>query len=106
MPLDLELLTLEQCQPLVGDPFALSAHTPEGEPRELELVLEAAAAGPGAAPADGVRRPFSLVFRGPLDAPLPQGITPLRHVELGEVGIFLVPIGSDGEGRRYEAVFA
>lgn len=52
------------------------------------------------------REPFSLVFRGPAEPALAQAIQPLRHPRLGTLALFLVPIGADGDGRRYEAVFA
>jgi hypothetical protein len=58
------------------------------------------------APAGAPRRdPFALVFVGPQPA-LEQRIYTLSHTELGEVDIFLVPIGLDADGSvRYEAVF-
>ncbi len=49
----------------------------------------------------GGRAPFSLVFRGGPDPPLPQRIYRVEHDELGALEIFLVPIAPD----RYEAVF-
>ena len=52
------------------------------------------------------RRPFSVVFRGPMDAPIPQDIYEIEHEKMGAFSIFIVPIGPDGEGLRYEAVFA
>ena len=55
---------------------------------------------------EGMREPFSLVFRGPMDPLLAQRIYPLDHAEMGQRDIFLVPIGPDQEGMRYEAVFA
>jgi len=48
---------------------------------------------------------FSLQFRAPRDAPISQGIYRLEHDRLGALDIFLVPIGLDGNGVRYEAVF-
>lgn len=48
---------------------------------------------------------FSLVFLGPLDAPIHQGIYRLDHEKLGPLDLFLVPIGKDKDGVRYEAVF-
>ena len=51
------------------------------------------------------RKPFSLIFRGPFRPPLVQRIWPLEHSALGTLEIFLVPIGPDGQGMRYEAVF-
>ena len=51
------------------------------------------------------RKPFSLIFRGPFRPQLVQRIWPLEHAALGTLEIFLVPIGPDAEGVRYEAVF-
>ncbi len=48
---------------------------------------------------------FSLVFRGARDRPLEQKIYRLRHAALGDGELFLVPIGVDADGRRYEAGF-
>ncbi|HYA37228.1 MAG TPA: hypothetical protein VEI74_03015 [Candidatus Methylomirabilis sp.] len=53
----------------------------------------------------GRRVPFSLVFRGPLEPVLPQRIYRLEHGGLGTLEIFLVPLGPDKDGMRYEAVF-
>ena len=52
------------------------------------------------------RTPFSLVFRSPPGAPLPQRIYRIHHDELGALDLFLVPIGPDADGMRYEAVFS
>ena len=70
---------------------------------DLELI-ETTDLGPAAAVA-ARSRTFSLVFRGPRDRALPQQIHRLKHAALGEIEIFLVPIGPDGVGMRYEAVF-
>jgi len=51
------------------------------------------------------RAPFSLEFRGPAVPILLQAIYTFRHDDLGEFDIFIVPIGPDPEGMRYEAVF-
>jgi len=48
---------------------------------------------------------FALVFRGPLNAFLGQGIRVLRHEQMGQFEIFLVPIRQDEHGFYYEAVF-
>ena len=49
----------------------------------------------------GGRAPFSLVFEGGPNPPLPQAIYAVQHDNLGTMEIFLVPIAAD----RYEAVF-
>ncbi|MEM7221461.1 MAG: hypothetical protein AAF495_00690 [Pseudomonadota bacterium] len=51
------------------------------------------------------RPPFALLFRGPKEPVLNQSIYPLENEAMGRLDIFLVPIGPDAEGQRYEAVF-
>ena len=50
------------------------------------------------------REPFSLLFKGPKPV-LPQRIWALENETLGRLEIFLVPIGADVDGVRYEAIF-
>jgi hypothetical protein len=52
-----------------------------------------------------VQETFSLMFRGPLTLFVPQGIRTLKHGKLGELDIFLVPVGKEEDGFQYEAVF-
>jgi hypothetical protein len=59
----------------------------------------------GSAPSSG-RQPFSLLFRGPLEPLLPQHIYVLQHSALGTLEMFLVPIGPDEHGQRYQAIFS
>jgi uncharacterized protein DUF6916 len=47
---------------------------------------------------------FSLIFRGPVDGPLYQYIFRVEHDKIGALDLFLVPIGRDQNGMRYEAV--
>lgn len=49
--------------------------------------------------------PFSAFFRGPRNSILPQRIYRVEHDRLGTLEIFLVPVGPDGQGMGYEAVF-
>jgi hypothetical protein len=51
------------------------------------------------------RAPFSIVFRGPATPILPQRIYRLEHPAIGSFDLFLVPIGPDERGLRYEAIF-
>jgi len=48
---------------------------------------------------------FSIIFLGPYEAPISQGIYRVEHEALGDLDLFLVPIGRDKEGVRYEAIF-
>lgn len=56
---------------------------------------------------DGPRKqPFSIFFRTPSTGPvLPQRIYQVEHDHMGTMDIFLVPVGPDEQGMRYEAVF-
>jgi len=48
---------------------------------------------------------FSAYFRGPGDGYLEQASYPIEHEVMGAFDLFLVPIGRDDKGLRYEAVF-
>jgi hypothetical protein len=49
---------------------------------------------------------FAVVFRGPLDLFMGQGMRSFDHDKLGRFELFIVPIRQDGEGYYYEAVFS
>jgi hypothetical protein len=94
----LDTLTHESFAPHVGSPFEVRLP-------ERTIHFELLDVVPGKDEAPGRRRPFSLFFRGPRELYVPQQIVPLEHVALGKLEIFLVPVGLDSEGYRYEAVF-
>jgi hypothetical protein len=48
---------------------------------------------------------FSLFFHGPPSPFVPQGIHKLKHSHLGELELFLAPVGRDNDGFQYEAAF-
>ena len=48
---------------------------------------------------------FSAVFMGPLEIFLPQQTYTMMQPDMGEFDIFLVPLGQEPEGFRYEAVY-
>lgn len=48
---------------------------------------------------------FSLFLRGPAQPSLGQGMVALAHPQLGELSLFMTPIGRDAQGMRYEIVF-
>lgn len=52
-----------------------------------------------------VQERFAFVLLGPNDKFLGQGMRHLRHAVLGELDLFLVPIGQDEKGTSYEIVF-
>jgi hypothetical protein len=49
---------------------------------------------------------FALIFTGAAATWLPQGAYTLLHPHMQECQLFLVPIGPDAAGMRYEAAFS
>ncbi len=101
----LETLELPRFQPLVGQTFELALE--DAEPVALELT-EAGPVGELSAKQAaelGKRLPFSLVFSGPPELYLVQGMCTLSHPDVGEMGVFLVQIEQTPESTRFEAVF-
>ncbi len=98
--LTIEPFTFERVRDLVNAEFRLVGEA--GEAVDLRLA-EATETGPPFLP--GGRAPFTLLFRGPPAPILPQRIYTLEHAGLGRWDLFLVPLGPDAEGGRYEAVF-
>ena len=107
----LQTLAADDFRDFIGTAFQLAAGPPEsGLPAAIGLELAevtgfAANAAPGAA-----RAPFSLLFHGPLQPVMPQGIYRLEHARFGEFEPFIVPVGPAVSGQapvamRYEVVF-
>ncbi len=101
----LESCTVEIFTRHLGERFRVYAG--QDEPFEIELIQ---ASGIGREPAGNgggreSRSAFSLLFRGPEDILLPQRIYRLEHAEMGTFDLFLVPVGPDQSGQRYEAIF-
>ena len=48
---------------------------------------------------------FSVFFHGPASPFMQQGTYHLCNDKLGELDLFLVPLGREGDGYQYEAVF-
>lgn len=103
---DLQWFTCGDFIDLVGQDFDVAAAS-EGSPQALRLIQATEAGEVGGPGPDGqIRQQFSLVFLGVLDAMLPQGTYQLSHPRLGELELFLVPLGPSTEGMQYEAAFA
>ena len=101
-------LTCAAFAPLVGESFAA---TREGVSVALELIE---ANVTQLKPIDGRARgksgfvrhdPFVLLFRGPLEPQLRQGLHQFAHPAMGEFEMSIVPVGPGESGLLYEAVF-
>lgn len=94
----LDQLRREDFEALLGTPFAIVL-------RDGELPLELIEARTLKSPSPRPTSPFALLFRGPQRPVLPQGTYPLAHGTLGRLELFMVPIGPDAVGMRYEIIF-
>ena len=101
-----EHLTVEAFQSRIGERFHIRPRPDTDVAAEL-IEARALGGGPNRAPSDTSQRrtPFSLSFRTSLTARLPQSIYEVGHDEMGAYEIFLVPVGPDGKGMVYEAIF-
>ena len=92
-------LTLDDFKTLVGEIMDLS----NGREVCVARLLEARDGSSGSA---GFRQAFSLLIRADMTEHFwPQGTYTLRHQALGEFELFMVPIGPDAEGMRYQISF-
>ena len=74
-------------------------------PKPIDLILVAVNGRPSEPNEEAGMERFSAMFSGPPDFFLPQQIYRVAHPEMGEFEIFLVPIGREADGFRYEAVY-
>ena len=99
----MEKLTGADFRPHLNQTFRI--HKESSEPLESELI-EVSDVGPDSREGEAAeRRSFSILLRGPAEPVLPQAIYRIEHADMGVLDLFLVPIGPDNQGMRYEAVF-
>lgn len=92
-----EFFTMDTFTGHVNTKFLM--HYGDSQTAELELT---SVADVGSSPR---QIQFSLLFQGPIHAPIAQGIYKLEHDKLGALDIFLVPVGKDTKGVEYQAIF-
>jgi hypothetical protein len=96
-------LTIERFREALHQRFLLRALP--GEELDLELVaVHDLSASAGSIPVSA-RAPFSIHFRGPRTPWARQHTYSITNECLGEMQIFVVPLGADGQGMLYEAIF-
>jgi hypothetical protein len=98
-------LTADDYVPHVGDRFVLQSESHDAVSARLVEVTPVPASGarPSALPR---KQPFSLVFRAESNQELPQDTYQVRHQDLGDVSLLLVPVSPARGGVQLEAVFA
>ncbi len=109
----LQTLTAADFRDVLGGRFLLAGRS-SGDGSEVSVDVELVEVTEQAeGRSDAFRIPFSVLFHGPLQPVLAQGICRLEHERFGVLDLFIVPIGPDEpaapEGKptamRYEAVF-
>ena len=94
----LENLTIDDFSNRIGETFRIRI----ADDQALDIALaEVNALGTGT----GKRTPFSLMLRSSGPAYAPQGIYRIEHNQLGAFDLFIVPLGPDQQGMRYEVIF-
>ncbi len=77
----------------------------DAEVPAIPLTLAEAECLPATLSKPGIRPPFSLIFLAKDPRVLPQRLYRMEHGQLGDLTIFLVPIGKDAQGVKYQATF-
>ena len=88
---DLSTITLKDFEDCLGQTFTATPEDGEGIELELFQAKPLATGDPEAA----TDRPFSVLFRGPLEPLLSQQMHRIENSTFGELSLFLVPIGPD-----------
>jgi hypothetical protein len=108
----LETLTAKDFRDHRGTRLRLTAGSPEGG-QSVSVEAKLAEVSEFTEAAQGTfRAPFSVLFHGPAEPVLPQGIYRLEGEDFGSVELFLVPVGPQAASpddapaaMGYEAVF-
>ena len=92
-------LTADYFKPLINETFTIQDNENSVQMELVEITEKNLSGG------DAPGHTFSILFRGPKDKMIPQGIYHLEHDEVDNLDLFLVPVGPDKTGLCYEAVF-
>jgi len=98
-------LKFSDFEPLLNQTFQI--HYGNGETLSVTLAEVIAGKNPSSSDESGEPYyPFSLVFQSDTTSYLPQHTYRIEHEQLGSHDIFIVPLGPNAQGMRYEAVFS
>jgi hypothetical protein len=100
--LSIAAATVDDFKPLTGSQFVVKQVGGESVDMTFTLMTATALVGGYALAKRGA---FSLTFNGPRQPIYRQNTFTLVHEKLGELSIFMVPIGTNSDGCLYEAVF-
>jgi hypothetical protein len=101
----LEQLTHENFDPHLNTVFQVRIAEDQAVPLEL-IEVRRMATQPAVAQRVVRTYSFALLFLGPSEPPLPQQMYTFAHPAMGLIGdLFIVPVGREERGLRYEAIF-
>ena len=102
----LDELTLENFSELLNTKFRVRLDSATVLEAHLTEATRARPSGSAPTGSDASRfESFSLVFCGPADRPLAQGIHRFEHEQIGAFDLFIVPIAREAQAMKYQAVF-
>ena len=93
--------TEDQFKQYLNTPFRLQVNAP----KPIDLMLVGTESRPSDSTEEQGMERFSIFFLGSPEFLLPQATYRLIHPEIGELDVFLVAIGKEADGYRYEAVY-
>ncbi len=96
----LDTVTIDTFKPHLGEIFRVIV----GDEQMRVKLTEVSPWGPEASKGRP-RVPFSLIFHTVPEAMVPQAIYRVESDTMEPMELFLVPLGADERGMRYEAVF-
>lgn len=96
-----EFQTEEEFRQHLNTPFRLQVNAP----KPIDLTLVGVESRPSEATEQQGMERFSVFFLGSPEFLLPQSTYRVAHPEMGEFDVFLVAIGKEADGYRYEAVY-
>ena len=102
-----DTMTRTTFAPYFGHTFRVAFGSSELVPLQLFKVRDLLAARVLAARGFTVDpdQSFSLLFRGPVDRPLPQDTYQFEHSRIGRFELLIVPMRPDQDARYYETIF-
>jgi hypothetical protein len=99
----LDRVSKEDFEPLVGKKVKVYRDQSSSDPEGIELEVKEVAAM--RSPSPRATEPFRIVLRSRDGWVATQGTFRIEHPALGDLELFAVPIGPDGEGLCYEIIF-
>ena len=96
-----EFQTEEEFRNHLNTPFRLQVNAP----KPIDLTLVGVESRPSESSEQQGMERFSVFFLGSPEFLLPQNTYRVAHPQMGEFDIFLVAVGKETDGYRYEAVY-